>query len=268
MSMELSVIIVNYNGLKYLKDCFNSLHDMLQGIKHEIIVTDNNSADASCDYIKQHYPDVVLIESKDNLGFGKGNNRAVQEAKGDYLLLINNDTIVLSQLKPVLDALKADATIGAIGINMLNANKEYLPVVGNFPNPVNLLQLKTLYNRESEFKTGNFTKDQYKVGWLGGSFLMIPKKVYTDINGFDNDYFMYGEDIDLCKRIADKGYSRVFMPQYGYIHFVGYNSSKDPLIIRGLEMYIAKHLKGLNKQMALLSLKINKAIKRAKKLLK
>jgi len=265
MDIELSVIIVNYNGLKFLKECFESLHRSLQGIAYEIVVIDNNSPDASCDFISQNYPEVVLIQSKDNLGFGKGNNAAVEHAKGEYLLLINNDTIVLDNLLPVLNIIKQDSSIGAAGIKMLDGNGNYLQGVGNFPKPGNLFRIKNISLMGPEFKTGNFSKERYEVDWLGGSFLMMPKKAYREIGGFDKDYFMYVEDVDFSKKLALKGYKRVFLPGYSYIHFVGYNKSKDPLIIQGFEMYIDKHTNGITKILSKLSLGFNKLVKRVKK---
>lgn len=268
MKVEVSVIIVNYNGLKFLKDCFDSLYAKLNGISFEIVVIDNQSSDASCRFIKENYPDIVLIASRENLGFGKGNNEAVKAAKGDYLLLINNDTIVLDELAPVFDFLKSDPAIGVLGINMLDKNRQYLPASGNFPNPANMFRLKKLLDKGGEFQTGNFSKEYYEVDWLGGSFLALSKKTYEMIGGFDEDYFMYVEDVDFCKKIADKGYSRLFLPRFSYIHFVGFNSSKNPFLIKGYEIYISKHLHGLNKMLCLLALKINKQVKKIKKLLK
>lgn len=268
MNIELSVIIVNYNGLKFLTDCLNSLKINLIGISHEIIIIDNDSKDESCDFIKQNFPEVILIESKINHGFGKGNNEAVKQSRGENLLLINNDTIVLDNLKPVLEVLKSDKNIGVIGINMLNAKKEYLPVAGNFPNARNMFQLIKLLDISPEFKTGKFTKNQYEVGWLGGSFLMLSKEIYTAIKGFDEDYFMYVEDVDFCKKIADIGKKRLFLPNYSYIHFIGFNNSKKPLLIKGYQIYISKHMKGFQKTICLLSLKINKTVKNIKTNLK
>ena len=98
MDIELSIIIVNYNGKKFLKDCFDSITDCLLDVKHEIVVVDNNSTDDSSHYIKTNFPEVILISSNTNLGFGKGNNLGVQNAKGKYILLLNNDTILISPL--------------------------------------------------------------------------------------------------------------------------------------------------------------------------
>jgi GT2 family glycosyltransferase len=268
MEIELSVIIVNYNGLKYLKECFDSLKDSLKNISFEIIVIDNNSSDESCVYIKQNYPNIVLIESIENLGFGKGNNEAVKKARGNYLLLINNDTVVQDELGPVLDFLKSDDKIGVIGINMLDKDKNYIPAAGNFPNPWNMFQLKKLLDKGKEFKRGQFSAESYEVDWLGGSFLLLPIKVYHEIRGFDKDYFMYVEDVDFCKKITNKGYKRIFLPNYNYIHFVGFNNTRKPLLIKGYEIYISKHLKGINFLLSISALKLNKQVKKIKKALK
>ena len=268
MQPELSVIIVNYNGLIYLKDCLDSLEDKLKGIPNEIIIIDNNSNDESCNYLRTNYPNVRLIDSKINYGFGKGNNEAVKQAQGDYLLLINNDTVVLDHLKPVLDYLKEDETIGAVGINMLNGKKEYLPVAGVFPNASNMFQMKKLLEINDEFRSGVFSKHNYEVDWLSGSFLMLKKETYQKINGFDEAYFLYVEDVDFCKRIAGIGLKRVFLPNFNYIHFVGFNASKNPLLVKGYEIYISKHFNGINKLVVAAALQVNKVVKKVKSLLK
>jgi GT2 family glycosyltransferase len=268
MKIQISVIIVNYNGLKYLKECFDSLYDKLQNTSFEIIVIDNNSSDGSCSFIKNHYPKVVLIESKENLGFAKGNNEAVKIAQGDYLLLINNDTIVMDDLLPVLTILKSDIKIGVVGIKMLNANKKYIPSAGTFPNIFNMFLMKKLLEINSEFKSGNFLKKKYEVDWLGGAFLMLTKAIYQEINGFNEDYFMYVEDVDFCKKIADKEYKRIYIPDYSYVHFVGFNSKKNPMLVKGYNIYLKKHLKGANKIIAIAALKINKFVKKCKSALK
>jgi len=264
MNPELSVLIVNYNGLKYLKSCLDSLYDKLKEISSEIIIIDNNSKDGSCDFIKTNYPKVKLIESKINYGFGKGNNEAVKYALGDYLLLINNDTIVLDSLKPVLEYLKSDNKIGVVGINMLNVKKDYLRVAGVFPNVKNMFQMKKLLEVSSDFKLGIFSKTSYEVDWLSGSFLMMRKAIYTKINGFDEDYFLYVEDVDFCKRISNLGLKRIFLPNYNYIHFVGFNKTKNHLLVYGYKIYISKHFKGISKIVVSLALQINNFVKKIK----
>ncbi|KAF2518982.1 glycosyltransferase family 2 protein [Flavobacterium salilacus subsp. salilacus] len=264
MKPELSVIIVNYNGLKYLKGCFDSLYKTLHGIAYEIIVIDNKSGDGSCGYIRENYPDIKLIESPDNLGFGKGNNEAVKHAQGNYLLLINNDTIVLDSLTPVLNYIKADDTIGVLTIKMLNADKEYTISTGKFPDFSAMLRLKNLSKTGRDIETGHFSKEAYEVDWLSGSFLLMPKKVYDAVGGFDEDYFMYVEDIDLSRRIYYKGYRRVFLSKYSYIHFVGFNKARNPLLIQGFKRYIKKHYTGITAIKLKFALTINALVKRLK----
>ena len=266
--MELSIIIVNYNGQLFLKNCFESIKNCLKNVAYEIIIIDNNSSDDSCNFIKENFKNVILIESKINLGFGKGNNEAVKRASGKHLLLLNNDTILLNDLSPILSFINKEKNIGAIGINMLNSNKNYIQAAGNFPNFFNLFWMKLAFNINSDFKTGNFKQDFYNVDWLTGSFLFIPKFVYDEVGGFDEDYFLYVEDVDFSKRIANLGLKRVFLPNYNYIHFVGFTKAKNPMLIKGYEIYISKHFTGLDKLLVTVALRINKLVKNIKKLVK
>lgn len=261
MAIELSVIIVNYNGLRYLKDCIGSIQAKTNGLSYEIIILDNDSKDESCSFIKIYYPEVKLIESAINFGFGKGNNEAFKIAEGDTILLLNNDTILLDELLPVVTLLKKDSSIGAIGINMLNGNQEILPVSGDFPTIGNMFWMKNIQKDSKELAT---KKTAQEVDWLTGSFLLMPKKVFAEIKGFDEDYFLYVEDVDLCRRIANKNYRRIFLPQYRYIHFVGFNTSKNPLLVKGYELYISKHFTGIYKVLISLALQINKSVKKTK----
>ena len=262
--MELSIIIVNYNGLKYLEECLKSLLQNLEGIIFEIVIIDNHSKDQSCEYIKNNFPNVKLIESKNNNGFGRGNNEAVKDAKGEYLLLINNDTIVLDQIKPVLDFIKSDNKIGVVGINMRNANNDYIPAAGNFPNYRSVFQFQKLLDLGAEFKTGLFAKEYYEVDWLSGSFLLLSKDTFNKIEGFDQDYFMYVEDVDFCKKIANLGLKRIYLPKPKYIHFVGFNSKKNPMLVNGYKIYIKKHFSGYKKIIISFVLMINSFVKNMK----
>lgn len=264
MDIELSVIIVNYNGKHFLKDCFASLQEHLKGVAYEVVVVDNNSADGSCNYIREHFPEVVLISSEENFGFGKGNNLGVLNSRGEYILLLNNDTVLLSDIKPVVDMLKQSGSIGAVTINMVNGEKKYIMPAGRFPKGFNLYRIKNLSDMGQEFATGRFSKDYYEVDWVSGAFMMMPKKVFNEAGGFDEDYFMYVEDVDLCKKIESSGYKRVFLPGYSYIHYVGHNKTRDHYLIAGYETYIKKHHQGLAGFLLQTSLNINKAVKKIK----
>ncbi|MVO10617.1 glycosyltransferase [Flavobacterium sp. TP390] len=264
MILELSVILVNYNGIEYLDACLKSIEENLATINYEIIIIDNCSSDDSCKFIKENYPKINLIESKNNNGFGKGNNLAVQQSKGSYLLLLNVDTILQNNIKPALDYLISNKEIGALGINMLSGTKKYLQAAGKFPNFINLFWMKKAFSFNKEFISGNFSNLIYEVDWLTGSFILMPKNVFEKINGFDEDYFLYVEDVDLCKRISDLGYKRVFYTSLNYIHFVGFNKKKNKMLIEGFQLYINKHFKGIYKYICHGLLKINQTIKKIK----
>jgi GT2 family glycosyltransferase len=260
MSLQLSVIIVNYNGMRFLDGCFTSLYDKLSTLTYEIIVIDNNSTDESCNYIKMNHHKVHLIESKINYGFGRGNNEAVKHAKGNTILLLNNDTILLDKIDELVLMLEKDQTIGAIGIKMLDKNKNYLHSNGNFPNFFNMLRYKNLLSVNSDLLTGNFSKSKYFVDWISGAFMLIRKNTYNEIKGFDEDYFMYVEDVDFCKKIDKIGLNRIFLTNFSYIHFVGFNTNKNHLLIEGYKIYIKKHTNGIKNVILTLSILVKSVI--------
>lgn len=261
-NVELSVIIVNYNGISFLKDCFNALKTKLSGIEHEIIVVDNNSNDNSCNYIKEHFPRVKLFESKENLGFGRANNLGVLNSEGKTILLLNNDTIIQDHLLPAIRTLYNKPENGIVSINMLNANKEYIPAVGRFPSPFKLLKISFLNDIRSEFKTGEFNLSQYDVDWVSGAFMLIRKADFEAVNGFDADYFMYVEDVDLCRKMKNIGKKCVFQSNLSYIHFVGFNNSRENLLLRGYEIYASKHFSKFGAFIAKVMICINRFVKK------
>lgn len=259
--MQLSIIIVNYNGKHFFKDCIESIHRYCSSFSFEIIVVDNNSTDGSQEYIRLNYPEIRLFAEVENLGFGKGNNLGVKKAKGKNILLLNNDTILLENLAPILEAVKKEE-IGIIGIKMLNGDKEYTPSVGKFPKPLGLLKLSTLNYQNEEFVNGDFTKKSYQVDWVSGSFMMIKKIDWNLVYGFDEDFFMYVEDVDLCKRMSDLGKKNIFLSNYTYIHFVGFNKSREIKLITGYKLYSSKHFNLVSSILAKFFLKINYAYKK------
>jgi GT2 family glycosyltransferase len=264
MDIELSVIIVNYNGVSFFNKCFESLKDNLSGISFEIIVVDNNSTDHSCDFLRTHFPEVNLIASKDNLGFGRGNNLGVENAQGETILLLNNDTIIQDHLLPAIRTLYKDDKTGIVAINMLNANKKYISAIGRFPSPFRLLKISFLNDKRLEFKTGDFGSDLYDVDWVSGAFMLIRKADYEAVNGFDVDYFMYVEDVDLCKKIKNIGKKCVFQANLSYIHFVGFNKSRENLLLNGHEIYASKHFSKSGYIIAKKMISTNKFVKRIK----
>lgn len=262
MSIKLSILIVNYNGRRYLQDCFNSIYTKCASINFEIIVVDNNSTDESVLFIEENYPEINLIKSSENLGFAKGNNLASKHANGDFLLLLNNDTILLDNIEPAISILKNDTTIGAVGIKMLDENKKYLPSVGKFPKALQLIKFSFLENKRTDFISGSFSKKQYKVDWVTGAFLLTSKVIYEKVNGLDEDYFMYVEDVDFCKKVTNLGKKIVFLPNLSYIHFVGFNPKRELRLINGYKMYASKHFSFFSNKVSQVMLFLNSFYKK------
>lgn len=238
----LSILIVNFNGKDFLGPCFDSIHKHVT-MPHEIIMVDNASCDGSVEYVKKYYPTINLIVSEFNLGFAAGNNLAARSAKGDYLLLLNNDTLLLGDLKSAVALLSSDQSIGVLGCRMRGRANEYRYSTGHFPSPLRLLSFSTIFNRNGPFKTGDFplsSKTLYDVDWIEGSFMLTRSELWRSLGGLDEDYFMYVEDIDFCKRVNDSGFRVVYFPFLEFLHFGGYSSSRLGMLIKGFRRYHKK----------------------------
>lgn len=259
---ELSIIIVNYNGKKYLKDCLDSIYEKCSKMDFEIVVIDNNSSDDSIGFIKANYNEVILIESQENFGFAKGNNKAVKYANGEYILLLNNDTVLLDDIAPAINALKKNENVGAVGIKMLDGNKNYSLSVGNFPNPFSLVRFSIFQKKEADFVSGNFRESTYNVDWITGAFLLTKKEYWSSINGLDEDYFMYVEDVDFCKKIQNLDKQIVFLPTVSYVHYVGFNPKREYKLITGYKIYAKKHFNFFGNIIAQSALAINYSYKK------
>ncbi len=276
---ELSVIIVNYNAQHFLQLCLDALATALENIKAEVIVIDNQSNDDSCRIIQEQYPEVKLIVNAENEGFGKANNRAAALAKGKHLLILNPDTIVPKEtITASLSILNKDTTIGGIGVKMLDGSGRYLqeskrglptPTVA-FYKAFGLTQIFPKSKRFARYYLGHLSADiSTDVEVLAGAFMLIPKRVYQQCKGFDEDFFMYGEDIDLSYRITQAGYRLHYLANTPIIHFKGECASHDALwtarFYEAMTLFSNKHFASQNK---LLNHLINLGILLRKKLVK
>jgi hypothetical protein len=238
----LSILIVNFNGNDFLGPCFDSIRKHVT-VPYEIIVVDNASEDGSAAYITQNYQEINFISSKVNLGFGAGNNLAARPAKGNYFLLLNNDTLLLGDLKSAVALLSSDPSIGALGCSQRGRANEYRYSVGHFPSPLRLLSFSTIFNRSGPFKNGDFPasgETLYDVDWVEGSFILTRSELWRSLGGMDEDYFMYVEDIDFCKRVHDSGFRVVYFPSLSFLHYGGYSSSRLGMLIKGFRRYHRK----------------------------
>lgn len=246
--IQLSIIIVNYNGKEYLKDCLKSI-SICCTVTHEVIIVDNASTDGSQSFLKKNHPEVVLIENDTNTGFAKANNLGVEKSTGRNILLLNNDTILLDTIDPLLNEV-APENIGAITIKMLNGQREFIAPYGKFPTPLNLIKLANLNEKRVALRTGNFTKEKYTVDWITGSFLLIKRKDWDLVQGLDEDYFMYVEDVDFSKKLRKHNKKILFYANYSYIHFVGFNPKREIKLIEGYKIYARKHFSFFGNLMA------------------
>ncbi len=259
----LSIIIVNYNGKNFLKACIDSIDNYLQSIRYEVVIIDNNSTDDSVSFLKKNYPTLSLIENKRNVGFAAANNQGVRMAAGETLLLLNNDTVLMGDISEALRLLNEDDTIGAVGIKMLDGNKNYLPSFGKFPKPFNLLRISNLSYQFEEAQSGEFrSKDPRDVDWISGAFLLTKKRYWNTVGGLDEDYFMYVEDVDFCKKLQYIQLKSVFLPDPFFVHHVGFNSKREHLLIKGYSIYASKHFNTFEEKIAKLLLYINYAFKK------
>ncbi len=231
--IELSIIIVNYNVKLMLEQCLLSVIKASQGIALEVIVIDNNSSDHSVEYLKPKFTEVIFIENKENLGFSTANNHGIRISKGEYVLLLNPDTIVGEDvLSSSLEFMRVNPRAGAHSVKMLNAHGQFLlESKRGFPSPWNsfckMSGLSSLFPNSkffSQYQLRYLSPDaMHKVDVLSGAYMFIRKKALDEVGLLDEDFFMYGEDIDLSYRIVLGGYDNYYLP-IRILHYKGESS--------------------------------------------
>jgi len=236
----LSILIINWNGARYLYGCLDSLRAKIS-IPFETIVVDNNSSDGSPDVVAERYPWVKLIRSADNLGFAAGNNLAARKATGDVLLLLNYDTLLLADPGPLARAVAEDSTLGCAGAAMCNGAGAVVANCGHFPNPLRLLLFSSIFWNPYRAAASHDGLKLHDVDWVEGSFLLIRRELWERLDGFDEGIFMYGEDNDLCRRIAGLGLRAAHSSALTYRHYVGWSPDRLPYQYAGFRLYHRKH---------------------------
>lgn len=232
-----SVIVVTWNGKRYAIECLESLRDNTGSIPVEVIVVDNQSTDGTPDEIRQQFPDVTLIQNAANFGFAKANNIGLAEARGEYLCLVNSDVVVSpSCLENMLAFMNQNPEIGMLGPKMLAPNGGIGHSVMRFPTVWNTLccslGLHTLFPHSKLF--GSFLMDGYPydsiddVEVLTGWFWMVRRKALQDVGGLDEQFFMYGEDIDWSYRFHKAGWRVTFFPRAEALHYGAASSAQAP----------------------------------------
>jgi len=239
ISMKLSVIIVNYNVKYFLEQCLYSIQRAIKNIDAEVIVVDNNSVDGSCAMVREKFPWVHLIANQDNVGFSKANNQAIRIAKGEYILLLNPDTVVQEDtFTKCIEFMDQHPDGGALGVKMIDGKGRFLPESKRaLPTPwvafYKIFGLSRLFPKSKTFGRYHLTylhPDQiHEVEVLSGAFMFIRRKVLDEIGLLDETFFMYGEDIDLSYRIIKAGYKNYYFPHTSIIHYKGESTKKGSL---------------------------------------
>lgn len=235
--MKLSILIVNYNVRYFLQQCLQSLQPALQGLEAEIFVIDNQSSDGSVEMVEQLFPAVKIIANQENVGFSKANNQGIRNASGDYILLLNPDTVVEeSTLKKVCDFMDAHPEAGGLGVHMIDGKGNFLPESKRgLPTPsvafYKIFGLSALFPTSRTFgkyHLGYLSKEQtHEVDVLSGAFMLLRKEALDKTGLLDEDFFMYGEDIDLSYRITKAGYKNYYFADTRIIHYKGESTKKS-----------------------------------------
>lgn len=257
--MKLSVIIVSYNVKYFLEQCLYSVMEATRGIEAEVLVVDNDSPDKSIDYLQPVFPGVRFIAAGGNLGFARANNLGLSQARGEYILFLNPDTLIPENcLQTCTFFLDTHHKAGALGVKMIDGSGKFLPESKrSFPKTstafYKAIGLSALFPR-------SITLNRYALGYLdpgknhivevlAGAFMMIRKNVLDKTGSFDEGFFMYGEDIDLSYRLKQAGYDNWYLSETCIIHFKGESTKKGSpkhvkMFYEAMIVFVKKHYRG------------------------
>jgi GT2 family glycosyltransferase len=258
--LDISIIIVSYNVKTFLQHCIHSVQKASKGLNTELFVVDNNSIDGTGEMVQREFPEVHFIGNNVNLGFGKANNQALRLSSGKYVLFLNPDTLIEENtLKVFLDFMENNAKIGIAGPKILNSDGTLqLACRRSFPSPSialpKLLGLSSLFPKSKIFGKYNLTyldpEESYTVDAVSGSFMFCRGSLIRDLKGFDEDFFMYGEDLDLCRRVQLSGSLVYYLADTTIIHHKGESSKSAPFdsllaFYKAMDIFFHKHFSSL-----------------------
>jgi GT2 family glycosyltransferase len=256
--MQLSVIILNYNVRYFLEQCVISVKAALKNIDGEIIVVDNNSPDDSCEMMLQRFPEVTLIRNKENAGFPKGNNIGVAAAKGKYICILNPDTVVAEDtFSKAISYYESQENPGILGVKLVDGTGCFLPESKRgVPTPwVAITKIGGIYKLFPKSSLFNKYYAQHinanqsgKVDILVGAFMIMERQLYLDVGGFDEDCFMYSDDIDLSYTVKKAGKHNYYFCGTSVIHYKGESTVKDGTYMNrfreAMQFFYKKHFRG------------------------
>lgn len=254
--IRLSIVIVNWNVKQLLRNCLDSIFRTLDSLDFEIIVVDNNSCDGSSEMVKEQFPSIILIENKKNSGYGAANNQGIRISNGEYILILNPDTVIFpNSLQKLVTFLDQNPDVGAVGPKILNPDGSIqFECARNFPTLLTeFFVLTTLYKKfpNSRF-FGKYLmsywdhNDQKEVDLLSGACMLVRRKVFDEVGLFDETFFMYTEETDLFYRIKKQGWKVYFLPSAQITHFWGKSTDQIPYAMvveakKSMELFFRKH---------------------------
>jgi len=247
--LKLSVVILNYNVRYFLELCLQSVQAALKDIPSEIIVIDNHSMDDSCAMVKAKFPEITLIENENNVGFSKANNQLLEVAQGEFVCILNPDTVVAENtFQNLLQFSEAKSkNLGIVGCRLIDGSGRFLPESKrNFPT-VSVAFQKLIGRSKSYYahQIDEFTNAEVEV--LPGALMFLKRSLYEDLKGFDESFFMYGEDIDLSYRAKQLGYKNYYLGTSTVIHFKGEstikNRTQSKRFYHAMKLFYKKHFK-------------------------
>ena len=225
----LSVILVNHNGKGCIEDCLDSIKKNLEGIKSEIIVIDNHSTDGSVDILQKKYPSIRLLRNHENAGFSRANNQGLKASRGLYVLIINTDTLVYpNSIKKMIEEMQKHPDRGGVGPALLTGKNDYQVSFGGKVNFFSEAAKKTFLNRIYSNRLRKNREKRY-VEWLSAACFLTRKDILERTGMFDEQFFLYFEDIDLCMRIREKGWKLVYLPEARVFHTGGASTRQSKL---------------------------------------
>ena len=260
--IDLSIIIVSFNTKELLRNCIESVIKNTEKVKYEIIVVDNASKDGSTELVNgfSKINRFKLIENKTNMGFGHANNQGMKECSGKYILLLNSDTLIKNNaIEKMISWMELNPKVGVASCALLNNDGSIQGTGGYFPSLIRVFSWMTIQDipfidnlikpfhpmRSKSFRKGDaFFKEEKELDWVTGAFFLIRRKVIDKVGYFDEDYFMYTEEVDYCYRIKMAGWKIYYVPTPSVIHLGGASGIKGDNVLKefnGIKLFYKKH---------------------------
>jgi GT2 family glycosyltransferase len=234
-AMKLSIVIICWNDLRVIRDCLRSIYEGTHETNFEVVVSDNGSVDGSVEFIRKRYPQVRIVENRQNLGFARGNNAGIRASRGEYVLILNPDTIIHDgALDKLVEFAERRSGAGAFGCRVLNPDGTYQVSARLFPTVLRYWVSALGLSRLSSF----FIYEEYprwrgdterSIDWQSGCCVMFRGNLLKRLGGFDEQFFYHFEEVDLCRRVWNAGYPILFTPEAVITHLGGQSVSRFPV---------------------------------------